>query len=222
MLLARTQQNILATIDAQALGLGLFVLLLLSLLLATVYYRRPDRHVLNPRDPRLVTVGFGGSMVRNVLPDPGLVVTCITVRNEPISGRSKPPRDSATDCTARLFDPEAKEYLGGGLQWRNPVSGSLQDRMTLASGEHADLCVFVKAEYSPDYYVFFAQPARNQLPDQLPWVAPDRRQFEVHVTDSTNTTHVFAILVRKSDGNSVGVSFPLSTTARGRTVSAAG
>ncbi len=209
-----------AAIDPQSLGLGLIALFVLGVLLAGARWRNAERSGLKPRDPKLVTVGFGGSVVRNALPDPDLVVTCITLSNEPLSGRGKSLRDPAADCTARLFDPERKKYVGNSLQWRDPASGHFHDRVTLASGEHADLCVFVKAEFSHDYYVFYALSAHTAGPEHLTWVAPDRTQLEVHVTDSLAITHIFEIVIGKVRGNHVEIRFPLNAVDRRTRVSA--
>lgn len=210
-----------AAIDPRSLGLGLIVLFLLGVLLAAARWRLASRRGLKPRDPKLVTVGYGGSVVRNVLPDRNLVVTCITVRNEPLSGRGKLLRDPAADCTARLFDPENRKFLGNSLQWRDSASGHFHDRVTLASGEHADLCVFVKAEFSNDYYVFYALSAHTAGPEHLTWVAPDRTRLEVHVTDSTNITHVVEILIGKIRGNHVEIRYPPTAVDRRTRISAA-
>ena len=166
---------------------------------------------LSQRKPKLVGSGGGSGSIQ--IPGRDVMVSNITIRNEPTFLGMRIPRDPAQIESARLYEPETREYVGPVLMWREDGTNNYVSRISIDSGKQANLYVFAKDRYSPDYFVFAGSSARAPLPERLTILPRDKRNYEVHLVDSISRRYRFRITVRNTD-QSVNIGFKLTMANR--------
>lgn len=170
---------------------------------------------LSQRKPKLVESGAGSGAIR--IPNRDVMASTISIRNEPSIFGMKTPRDAATVESARLYDPEIKEFFGPPLVWRQSGTSQCASQITIESGKHADLLVFAKDRHSREYFVFSGDALDKPLPAHPTVRSHDKRSYEVHLFDSIGRQYRFSIVARNND-QSVDVSFKFTLRNRLRMI----
>lgn len=152
------------------------------------------------------------------MPGRDVMASSISIVNEPTFLGMRAPRDTAEIDSARLFDMDAKEYVGPVLMWVDEGSRTLVTRRSIASGKQATLYVAGKDRWSPDYFVFSGTSLNTALPERLTILPNDKRDYEIHLYDSIGRRYRIGITLKNSD-QSVNIGFKITFGHRLRMIS---
>lgn len=166
---------------------------------------------LSQRKPKLIGSGGGSGTIQ--IPGRDVMATSISIRNEPTFLGMRTPRDTAQIESSRLYDPELKEYVGPVLVWREEGTDTCVSRVAIESGKQANLYVFGKDRWSPDFFIFSGTALNAPLPERPTVLPRDKRDYEIHLVDTIGRQYKFRITVRNGD-QSVSASFKLTMHQR--------
>ena len=166
---------------------------------------------LSQRKPKLIGSGGGSGNIQ--IPGRDVMATSVSIRNEPTFFGMRAPRDTAQIESARLYDPDLKEYIGPVLVWREEGTNTCVSRVAIESGKQANLYVFGKDRWSQDFFVFSGTALNDPLPERLTVLPRDKRDYEIHLVDTIGRRYKFRITARNGD-QSVSASFKLTMHQR--------
>jgi hypothetical protein len=152
---------------------------------------------LSQRKPKLIGSGGGSGTIQ--VPGRDVMATSVSIRNEPTFFGMRAPRDTAQIESARLYDPDLKEYLGPVLVWKEEGTNNCVSRVAIESGKQVNLYLFGKDRRSQDFFVFSGTALNVPLPERPTVLPRDKRDYEIHLVDTISRRYIFRITVRNAD-----------------------
>lgn len=147
--------------------------------------------------PRLENHGGGTGSIS--IPNRDIMATSVYIYNHPSFFGLKVRREPATITSARIYDPELKEYVGPVLRWAKDGSDELEQEVIINTGKQRRLYLFAKERYDNKFFIFSAEKLNTDLPRQTDKYTDKKKEFTLVLFDDIGKKYKFNLIVRNTD-----------------------
>ena len=123
-------------------------------------------------------------------------------------------RGTANIRSARLYDPDAKTFVGQTLRWSKERSLELEKECTLEPGSNKSLYVFASEKGSGEYFPYASKSLDSEPYDPQVFYRDINKEFSIELTDTIGHKYRFDFTV--SYKATTGVSMRPNVTWRHR------
>jgi len=128
-----------------------------------------------------------------------LMLTSVTLYNEPRFFGLPVSREAAEITEARLYDFELRELVGHQLLWNDNATDALSPRTTIPSGRQATLYVFAKDRYADEFFVYHASSLSADPPRSPARYTEKKKPFALWLRDVNGRQFKFPLQARNTD-----------------------